>query len=150
MAETADHGATSIGLFILADDYLNAARTAAAGVKSARSGPVRLLALHACELFLKAYLRETGSTHASMRKLNHDLAAHADLAMERGLALGKARYNDLRVVTEIKDYVGARYRAGGDAGLFSSAGASVRLTEAVREEVRVALGLNDLGMPKSP
>lgn len=148
MNEPDDDGTTAFGLFGLADDCLNAARTVSPVLRS--SGPIRLLCLHACELFLKTYLRKTGSTHPEMRALGHDLARHADLAIERGLALSNARRNDLRAATESHTYVDVRYSAGSLGGPFSSASAVIDLAIAVREAVRSSLDLNEFGMPNSP
>ena len=146
MEEASDLGATAIGVFLLADDYLKAAR-AASSVRLQSTGPVRLPCLHACELFLKAYLRASGKTHSDMRKLGHDLAAHAQLAVENGLALDARRQRDLKTVTKIKAYVGSRYQAGSSSEAFSSVGDALGLAEAIRETVRLALRLDDLGMP---
>lgn len=148
MSKRQNLGATAIGLFLLGNDYLDSAR-AASLVRLSNPGPVRLLSLHACELFLKAYLRQTGSTHAEMRKLGHNLSLHAQLAVGAGLPLSNARQNDMRTVTDIKAYVGSRYHAGSPEGPFSTSRSALNLATDVRETVRLALNLNDLGMPEA-
>ena len=49
--------------------------------------PYRLLALHAIELYLNAYLLDRGYAAADVRRLQHDLAVRTERAVRAGLVL---------------------------------------------------------------
>jgi hypothetical protein len=133
--EATDPGATADGLLILGEDYVSAAE-AVAKLRSLNAGPTRLLCLHACELFLKAFLRKRGFTHDQLRGLMHNLAEIARAAAKHGLDIDRSLARDLETITEIKADVDTRYRAASDHGPFSSRDATIRLATRVRDLVR--------------
>ncbi len=51
--------------------------------------PFRMVAIHAVELYLNAFLLHSAHEAARIRGFQHNLAARADLAVELGLALRK-------------------------------------------------------------
>ena len=69
------------------------------------SGPTRLLAYHACELYLKAYLREHGQEVKRLTRYRHDLDAMLAAAVAKGLCPGPRIEAQLRRATTRKDYV---------------------------------------------
>ena len=144
-------GASPIGIFLLADDYLAAARLTAQHDRLRVKGPTRLLSYHSCELFLKAYLREPGETEAGLRLFGHDLQAMMESACAKGLALSPQLVAQIIKATGKKDYVRVRYMVTEERSDIPE-DKVLRLAMGVRECVRLAMGLNNLGMPeaKSP
>jgi hypothetical protein len=138
-------GATPIGIFLLADAYLDAAREADRNPHKHSNGPTRLLAYHACELFLKAFLRERGEDVDTLRDYGHDLTRMIESAKEKGLLPAKkAEAAILRVVAK-KDYVRARYMVvERDTDLPPEQ--VFALADRIRAAVRHAMKLNEFGM----
>jgi hypothetical protein len=146
-AEPGDDGATAIGTFLLADDFLNAARVLKESrSKKLTSGPLRLLCLHSAELYLKAYLRMQGATHQSLRDLGHNTSKLATAAGKKGLALDDGLTLLLTQLVKHEAYVEARYNASEGDTAISPAGA-VALATRLRKHVKKALDLDEFGMP---
>jgi hypothetical protein len=102
-------GATPIGIFLLADEYFEAARVNDRQVRKFSGGRTRLLCYHACELFLKAFLRERGEDIATLRAYGHDLAKMLESAKAKGLLPSKRADVAITRVVDKKDYLRARY-----------------------------------------
>lgn len=139
-------GATPFGIFLLADDYLHSARAVAAVPRIRVGGPVRLLCFHACELYLKCFLRTRGATIAALRDMGHDLHEMAVAAQAKGLAVKLDTLRQLAKLAERNDYVRARYVVVDVAGDLKPRSALI-LTEKLRELVRLALNMDPLGNP---
>lgn len=71
--------------------------------------PARLLAIQAIELYLNALLLDAGEAPQAVRGLQHDLAARARRAMERGLVLRLKTADHLAKLTSGREYLTARY-----------------------------------------
>jgi HEPN domain-containing protein len=94
------------------------------------SGPIRLLCLHACELFLKAILRRHGYTHDQLAKLMHDLPKIAEHVRQVNVVIPDEIRHGLAIVQETRAYVTSRYWAGRDRpGPFTSANSAIGLAE---------------------
>lgn len=140
-------GATPFGIFLLADEYLDAARAVFATARAMTHGPARLLAYHSCELFLKAYMRSHGSLIPELRAFQHDLPAMLAAATKMGLQPRKGMLKAFNILGESNDYVRVRYSLNTDA-VRARAENAVSLAAKVRESVRVALNFDELGNPK--
>lgn len=139
-------GATPHGIFILADDYLNAARLVVAAPGRRAAGPVRLLAYHSAELFLKTYMRSAGETVISLRDQGHDLVAMVDRSSSLGLKLPANVTSHARKMAEKNDYVRVRYvtQDRSDIPLESV----IQFAETIRSCVIVGLDLDEYGAPR--
>ncbi len=73
------------------------------------SAPARLLAIHAIELYLNAYLLHKGVGPQSLRGLQHDLSKRTALAIEHGLVLRKRTADHLSSMHAAREYLSARY-----------------------------------------
>jgi HEPN domain-containing protein len=141
-------GATAVGVFILADDFLAAAEQAHAGRRMHSSGPVRLLCYHACELYLKAFLRAHGADLDELRGHGHDLAELLRLAEPQGLDCREIK-GGIEKAAEAKEYVRVRYMVVDDR-FIAPVDKVLRLARNTREAVRLALRYNEHGMPADP
>lgn len=139
-------GATPYGIFLLADEYLRAAKSAV-DQRGLSKGPTRLLAYHACELFLKTYLRSHGSLIAELRAFQHQLPEMASAAMRKGLKPKAGTLRRLKKIDDVNDYVRVRYIVHEDNSE-TLAGLAVELAERLRECVRLALNFNEFGQPE--
>lgn len=104
--------ATVADLLRHADAFRVAAHAlVATGRKKAPSSwaPFRLCAIHAIELYLNAMLQHCGSTPAQIRGLQHNLAARATLAIQKGLVLRKLTAGHLATMHETREYLVTRY-----------------------------------------
>lgn len=102
----------------LADEYKKAAGMlyAAARKKDALSlAPWRLLAIHAIELYLNAFLISKGSTGKALRCMQHNFGDRAKLALDAKLVLKKKTADHLISITKKREYVVSRYDAGAEA-----------------------------------
>lgn len=144
-----NNGATPIGIFLLADSYLRAARDVAGSSRSSTSGPTRLLGYHAAELFLKAYLREQSEQEETLRRYGHDLMQMLDRAAAYGLKPTNKTIERIRRASKSRDYVVVRYAVVED-GRSMKWETILSLAEDVRECVRQALGYDEFGMPTAP
>ena len=73
--------------------------------------PFRLMAIHAVELYLDAFLRARGHTAAELRRRPHNFAARSELALKAGLNLRKRTVKHLGTLTTTREYLVARYGA---------------------------------------
>lgn len=137
-------GPTAVGAFCLADDFLLAAEDTA-GNRRKSTGPTRLLCYHACELYLKAYLRAHGEGFDSLRPYGHDLLALLERAAFHGLQPRSIR-RQLTKANETKEYVRVRYMVGEDS-FVTPLSQVMRLAKDVRECIRLALEFDEHGMP---
>ncbi len=71
--------------------------------------PYRLIAIHAIELYLNAFLLRRGHAAEEIRGLQHDLSARADLALGDGLKLRDKTAKHLRSLSEAREYLVTRY-----------------------------------------
>lgn len=71
--------------------------------------PARLLAIHAIELYLSAFMLDAGDTPKMVRGLQHDLAGRARRAVACGLVLRSKTADHLTRLTSGREYVAARY-----------------------------------------
>jgi HEPN domain-containing protein len=71
--------------------------------------PYRLVAIHAVELYLNAFLLATGHPPAKLRGLQHDLALRTHLARGANLRLRKRTVAHLGRLSETREYLIARY-----------------------------------------
>lgn len=140
--------ATPFGIFLLADEYLAAARACLQTKQALTYGPTRLLAYHSCELFLKTYMRSHGMLIVDLRAFQHDLPAMLAAATKRGLQPKKGMLRAFEVLEENNDYVRVRYSLKTDA-VRSHAQNAIALAENARESVRLALNFDEFGNPKS-
>jgi len=139
-------GATPISIFHLADAFLTAAKDTAGNTRKSTSGPTRLLCYHACELFLKAFLRERGEEVDTLRAYGHDLGKMLDSAKAKGLLPARQAERAITLVVNQKDYNRVRYMVV-ETEKDLPVDRVLRLAERVRKAVRHALHLNELGMP---
>lgn len=139
-------GATPYGIFILADDYLNAARLVVAAPGRRAAGPVRLLAYHSAELFLKTYMRSAGETVIALRDQGHDLVAMVDRSLSLGLKLPAYVTSHARKMAVKNDYVRVRYvtQDRSDIPLESV----IQFAETIRSCVIAGLDLDEYGAPR--
>ncbi|MFD1942989.1 HEPN domain-containing protein [Paradevosia shaoguanensis] len=139
-------GATPFGIFLLADDFLQAARLVTSASGSPAQGPGRLLSYHAVELFLKAYLRSRGESIASLRGHGHDLESMLRQAEALGLVSSPKVRKFARKIGWHNDYVRARYLVTRAEGA-DAARRILGCAEEVREQVRRALSFDEFGNP---
>lgn len=111
------------GILLLAGEYGRTAHVLLKQPQKKKSGaiahaPARLLANHALELYLNAYLRHLGVTPEKIREINHNYAEKIELASDINLLLGKtsnglklkqSTENHLMQMTSDKEYLSARY-----------------------------------------
>ena len=101
--------------------------------------PYRLLAIHAVELYLNAYLLTKGNTAASLRGLQHNLAERTRSAEKADLKLRKLTSLHLRKMTENREYLVVRYDAAQVGTVSQLNRLEATLTE-VAEKVETAMG----------
>jgi hypothetical protein len=117
MAETAEMThpgdcACVQALLELAADYRRAAHALEKlrrADKSVPFDPIRLVAIHATELHLHAFLRAQGIEGKEIRKLNHDLARMTALAAQKGIVLRGRTAAHLQSMTGAREYRNVRY-----------------------------------------
>ncbi len=96
----------------LADEYSKAAMVLyplGAKRKPLTRAPMRLITIHAIELYLNALLLSRGHSAAEVRGLQHDLGRRTDLASDCGLQLRKRTAEHLRSMGEQREYLITRY-----------------------------------------
>ncbi|MBU1307020.1 MAG: HEPN domain-containing protein [Alphaproteobacteria bacterium] len=140
-------GATPFGIFLLADDYLGAARASAEVARIGSRGPTRLLCYHTAELFLKAYLRSYGMSVESLRRMQHDLPLMIGEAKLLGLVLRPRAIQKSSVIKARNDYVRVRYMVVEEAGGLTIHQA-LEFASDIREAVRTALDFDEHGNPR--
>jgi len=108
--------ATPSEVVALADEYRFAAQLL---VQNGRPGeprsraPFRMVAIHAVELYLNAFLLQSGYSAGQVRGLQHNLAARADLAVDRGLVLRKRTCEHLHSMSQSREFLVTRYVPSG-------------------------------------
>lgn len=105
-------GAAPSGVLALADEYRRAAE-ALQPIGRRRSplsrAPYRLLAIHAIELYLNAYLLAAGYSAIEVRRLQHDFCARTRHALGAKLVLRKRTAAHLHRLSERCEYLTTRY-----------------------------------------
>ena len=108
--------ATAAEVVALANEYRIAAQLL---VQNGRPGearsraPFRMVAIHAVELYLNAFLLRSGHSAGEVRGLQHNLAARADLAVEVGLVLRKRTREHLHAMSQSREFLVTRYVPSG-------------------------------------
>lgn len=96
----------------LADEYRRAAEallpTGRRGSPLSRA-PYRLLAIHAIELYLNAYLLAAGHSAVTVRRLQHDLGSRTAQAVSAALVLRQRTLAHLNCLSERREYLTTRY-----------------------------------------
>jgi hypothetical protein len=129
-------GATPFGIYVLAEGFSEAADSVvASNARPYTSGPVRLLNYHACELFLKAFLRKHGMEVDELREFNHDLFRMLDTAIEKGLKVAPQTVAQIKKAAEKNDYVRVRYMVTEDRSDITPASLA-RIIADIRNAVR--------------
>lgn len=104
--------ATASDIRRLAEEYRRAAHRAAGDLRRGEplsGAPLRLLALHAVELDLSAFLVLHGRTWAEVRRMGHDLAPRLEAATAAGLVLRHRTAAHVVTVAREREYLVARY-----------------------------------------
>ncbi len=106
--ETASAG----DVLALAEEYRRAAE-ALLPIGRKRSplsrAPYRLVAIHAIELYLNAYLLATGHSPIAIRRLQHDFGSRTEHAVSGKLILRKRTFAHLIRLSERREYLTTRY-----------------------------------------
>lgn len=106
--------ATPAQVLALANEYRRAAEalwgTGRAGQPLSRA-PYRLIAIHAVELYLNAYLLASGHSTLDVRGMQHDLAMRTQRALDAKLVLQRRTAAHLLALTETREYLLVRYDA---------------------------------------
>lgn len=104
--------ASPCDVLALADEYRRAAEALLpTGRRRAplSRAPYRLLAIHAIELYLNAYLLATGHSPIAVRRFQHDFASRSQCAVGAKLALKKRTLSHLALLSERREYLTTRY-----------------------------------------
>ncbi|MER9545693.1 hypothetical protein NKI72_27205 [Mesorhizobium sp. M0437] len=133
----------------LAEEYRKAAtmllRLGRPGKPLTRA-PFRLSAIHAIELYLTALLLHRGRSPNQIRKMQHDLSARTELALEAGLRLRAKTAQHLHSLSQNREYLVTRY----GPELAATASQINRLTATLDEvaaKVTILIGLSSI-MPQ--
>ena len=104
--------ATPQELLALANEYRAAGEAllpiGRRGVPRSRA-PYRLVAIHALELYLNAYLLSAGHSPMALRRLHHDFTSRTRLTLEAKLILRKRTLTHLMSLSEKREYLATRY-----------------------------------------
>jgi hypothetical protein len=92
------------GILNLAMQYQDAANKLGEGSSKLNQAPRRLLAFHAMELYLNAFLLAKGVDPATIRGSRHDLGERTRLASEAGLVLRKRTMAHLATLSASNEY----------------------------------------------
>lgn len=92
------------GILNLAKQYQDAASKLGEGSSKSNPAPRRLLALHAMELYLNAFLLAKGVDPAMIRGFRHDLGERTRIASEVGLVLRKRTVAHLTTLSASNEY----------------------------------------------
>lgn len=104
--------ATAAQLLALAAEYRRSAEMLLAAGRSGSPlswAPYRLVAIHAIELYLNAYLLSAGYRAAEIRALQHDVAARSRLTIVASLKLRKRTSAHLQSLSSNREYLVTRY-----------------------------------------
>jgi hypothetical protein len=97
------------GILNLAKQYQDSAKKLGESSSKSNQAPRRLLALHAMELYLNAFLIAKGVDPAAICGLQHDLGKRARLASEAGLVLRKRTVAHLATLSSRNEYDAIKY-----------------------------------------
>lgn len=97
------------GILNLATQYQDAASKLGGGSSKPNQVPQRLLALHAMELYLNAFLLAKGVTPMTICGFRHDLGERTRVASEAGLVLRKRTVAHLATLSASNEYHAIRY-----------------------------------------
>ncbi|MEJ1116906.1 hypothetical protein V9K92_00225 [Phyllobacterium sp. CCNWLW109] len=104
------HGKAGVrGILNLATQYQDATNKLGESFSKPSQIPLRLLAIHAMELYLNAFLLAKGVDPATIRNLRHDLGARTRMASDAGLILRKRTVAHLARLSESNEYHLIRY-----------------------------------------
>ncbi|WP_131829860.1 hypothetical protein [Consotaella salsifontis] len=127
-------------IFLLAEQY-RAAALALFGSSRPRvalsHAPWRLMAAHSVELYLNAFLLAAGLDQKSIRKLQHDLVARAELAGEKGLVLRRRTVGHLKQMMETREYLSVRYYPQALANFLPPSRTFATLTEVANKTAKL-------------
>lgn len=104
--------ATAASLLLLANEYNRGAKLLVGnGRKGATASyaPFRLVAIHAIELYLSAFLLGAGETAEGIRALGHDVGRRATRAMDLGLVLRQGTNLHIQSLWNDREYLVSRY-----------------------------------------
>lgn len=136
-------GATPYGIFLLADDYLSAAKLAFRDPKIG-TGPVRLMTYHAAELSQNLHAFRRGNHRCPG---GHDLEKMVVRAKSLGLKLPAQIFAQSRKLSANNDYVRARYVVTRERTDISDESV-LRYCQTIRSSVIEALKMDELGVPQ--
>lgn len=106
-------------LIVLADFYRTAAHRLLDPAPPVRrpeeQAPGRLLAIHAVELYLNAFLLAVGQPHQWLRGCQHDLRPRVELVKAKGLVLRRRTMAHLVGMSAEREYLTVRYDPRCDA-----------------------------------
>lgn len=71
--------------------------------------PYRLVAIHAIELYLNAYLLAAGDSPIEIRRLQHDFGLRTRRASQTKLMLKKRTLDHLHAISQRREYLTSRY-----------------------------------------
>ena len=106
-------GANPEQMLRLADEYKAAAEVLRNMKCGGERAPFRLLAIHAIELYLNAWLSAEGHPNRRIRGLQHDLMKQIELVEEGKLRLRKLTLQHLRQISLSREYLVSRYQPSG-------------------------------------
>ncbi|MBB3289027.1 MULTISPECIES: hypothetical protein [unclassified Rhizobium] len=127
----------------LATQYQDAANKLGKGSSKPSHLPLRLLSLHAIELYLNAFLLAKGVEAATIRSLRHDLSQRSRIASEAGLVLRKRTMAHLAALYSSNEYHVSRYapeRASTLSQVTRVLATLDELSRKVRKILRVGVG----------
>ena len=104
--------ASAADVLALADEYRRAAEALLpTGRRRAplSRAPYRLVAIHAIELYLNAYLLATGHSPLAVRRLQHDFVSRSRCAVGAKLVLKQRTLDHLARLSERREYLTTRY-----------------------------------------
>lgn len=99
-------------LLALADEFKRIAEIARGAGRKGQPlsrAPYRLLAIHAVELYLNAFLISVGEPHDQVRGLQHNFAKRLDFVSSHRLILTKKTQRHLETLTNTREYLASRY-----------------------------------------
>jgi HEPN domain-containing protein len=99
-------------ILLLANEYRLAAElliTAGRRGEPLSRSPYRLVAIHAIELYLNAFLLASGHSPSKLRGLHHNLSLRTELALNAKLSLRKLTLIHLQALSETREYLVTRY-----------------------------------------
>ena len=112
--------------------------------------PFRMVAIHAIELYLNAYLLHAGLPPQRIRGLQHDLSARTDLALEYGLRLRRRTAAHLRTMSEAREYLLSRYEPDRSSSCSQINRLSATLIEVADKVTAIVLGKDAPHQPVRP